>query len=222
MITKSQKVRLGVFLVVAAFLLVVALVVVTAPKFLEKRDRYYIEYADVSVGGLDAGTPVKYHGIRVGRVEDVYVDPEDITKIKVVVSLRKDTPIKTDTEAVIASIGITGLKYIELTGGTKEAEKVEPGGQIAAGQSLFESLSDRSEVILSNIAAFTDEEHRRAFKHTVDSIERLVTQVNALIEENREQFYATARNASVLSESLIQVSGKMERIVAGVNRIVEG
>ena len=229
MITKSQKVRLGVFLVVSAFLLVVSLVVVTAPKFLEKRDQYYIEYADVSVGGLDAGTAVKYHGIRVGRVEDVYVDPEDITKIKVIVSLRRDTPIVTDTEAVIASIGITGLKYIELTGGTKEAEKVEPGGQIAAGHSLFESLSDRAEVmalkldaILGNIAAVTDEEHRRVFKNTVESIERLVSQLNALIEENREQLRVTARNVSVISESLIQVSGKMERMVEGVNRIVEG
>jgi ABC-type transporter Mla subunit MlaD len=215
MITKSQKVRLGVFLIVAAFLLVVALVVVSAPKFLEKRDQYYIEYVDVSVGGLDAGTPVKYHGIRVGRVEDVYVDPEDITKIRVVVSLRKGTPIVTDTEAVIASIGITGLKYIELIGGTKESDKVEPGGRITAGQSLFESLSDRSEVILSNIAAFTDVEHRRAFKHTVDSIERLVTQVNALIEENREQVHTTARNAALISDSLIQVSDHLNRIMAG-------
>ena len=229
MITKSQKIRLGVFLIVAAFLLVVSLIVVSAPKFLEKRDRYYIEYVDVSVGGLEAGTPVKYHGIRVGRVDDVYVDPEDITKVKVMVSLRKDTPIKTDTEAVISSIGITGLKYIELTGGTREAEKVEPGGQIAAGQSLFESLSDRAEVmalkldvILSNIAALTDEEHRRVFKHTVDSIERLVTQLNAVIEENRRQLRVTARNASVISESMIQVSSKMERMVEGVNRIVEG
>jgi len=222
MITKSQKVRLGVFLIVAAFLLVVSLVIVSAPKFLEKRDQYYIEYVDVSVGGLDAGTAVKYHGIRVGRVEDVYVDPEDITKIKVVVSLRRGTPIVTDTEAVIASIGITGLKYIELTGGTKEAEKVEPGGQIAAGQSLFESLSDRSDVILRNIAAFTDEEHRRAFKRTVDSIGRLATQLNALVEENRKQLRATARNVSVISENMIQVSSKMERMIEGVHRIVEG
>ena len=222
MITQSQKLRLGVFLIISALLLVIALVVVSAPKFLEKRDQYYIEYVDVSVGGLDAGTPVKYHGIRVGRVEDVYVDPEDITKIKVVVSLRKGTPIVTDTEAVIASIGITGLKYIELTGGTKESDKVEPGGRITAGQSLFESLSDRAEVmalkldvILKNVSAFTDEEHRRVFKNTIDSIERLVTQVNALIEENREQVHMTTRNAAVISERLIQVSDHLNRIMAG-------
>ena len=222
MITQSQKLRLGVFLIISALLLVIALVVVSAPKFLEKRDQYYIEYVDVSVGGLDAGTPVKYHGIRVGRVEDVYVDPEDITKIKVVVSLRKGTPIVTDTEAVIASIGITGLKYIELTGGTKESDKVEPGGRITAGQSLFESLSDRAEVmalkldvILKNVSAFTDEEHRRVFKNTIDSIERLVTQVNALIEENREQVHVTTRNAAVISERLIQVSDHLNRIMAG-------
>ena len=222
MITQSQKLRLGVFLIISALLLVIALVVVSAPKFLEKRDQYYIEYVDVSVGGLDAGTPVKYHGIRVGRVEDVYVDPEDITKIKVVVSLRKGTPIVTDTEAVIASIGITGLKYIELTGGTKGSDKVEPGGRITAGQSLFESLSDRAEVmalkldvILKNVSAFTDEEHRRVFKNTIDSIERLVTQVNALIEENREQVHVTTRNAAVISERLIQVSDHLNRIMAG-------
>lgn len=222
MITKTQKVRLGVFLIVSAFLLVVALVIVSAPKFFEKRDQYYIEYVDVSVGGLDAGTPVKYHGIRVGRVEDVYVNPEDITRIRVEVSLRKDTPIKTDTEAVIASIGITGLKYIELTGGTKESDKVEPGGRIATGKSLFSSLSDQAEVmalkldtILGNVAALTDGEHRRVYKNTLASIEQLVVQVNALIEDNREQLHTTARNAAAISERLIQVSDHLNRIMAG-------
>ncbi|MFH1007660.1 MAG: MlaD family protein [Candidatus Latescibacterota bacterium] len=222
MITQSQKVRLGIFLIVSAILLAGSFVIVSAPKFLEKQDEYYIEYVDVSVGGLDAGTTVKYHGIRVGRVEDVYVDPGDITKIRVVVSLRKGTPIKADTEAVIASIGITGLKYIELTAGTTESDRVAPGGQIATGRSLFSSLSDQAEVmalqletIFENVAELTDEEHRRAFVNTVESIGQMVAQGNALIAENREQVRVTAHNATVISESLIEVAANLNRIVEG-------
>ena len=42
--------------------------------------------------------------------------------VRVDVALRKNTPVKTDTRASLSLKGITGVVYIELTGGSPEAK----------------------------------------------------------------------------------------------------
>ena len=107
MVTAAQRIRLGIFLAVAATLLVITLGVVAGSKLLERRDQYSIRYRDISVGGLETGADVKYSGIRVGRVDDIRIDPADVTAVIVDISVREGTPIKEDSEASIVTMGIT-------------------------------------------------------------------------------------------------------------------
>src|SRR5438045_3003364 len=62
---------------------------------------YRIHFAD-SVSGLTVGDPVKFHGVDVGTVKTMIVDPENPRRVRVDVRLRKDTPVKTDTRASLA------------------------------------------------------------------------------------------------------------------------
>ena len=223
MITKAQKTRLAIFLIVSTFVLLILLAVVAGTRFMEDRDEYLIEYADVSVGGLEVGTQVKYHGIKVGRVEDVYVDPEDITKVVVRVSLRKGTPVKTDTRAVVSGIGITGLKYIELSGGTQGAERVEPGGKILPGPSFAEEteqMLDKLDRTLENLVALTSEGTRTSLRHMLISMDSLMVRVIDLIEANRDAVRITSENVARVSEDLVRISAKAEDSVDQVHRIV--
>ena len=224
MITRAQKIRLGIFLLAATVLLLGLLVLVVGTKFMEDWDEYLIEYDDVSVAGLSVGTQVKYYGIKVGRVEDVYIAPEDITKIVVQISLRKDTPIKTDTKAVVAGIGITGLKYIELTGGTKQAERVKPGGKILAGTSFTEEteeMLDKLDRILANLVDFTSEDTRAVVRRTITSTDSLLIGIIDLIETNRDEIRMTSKNVVHVSEDLIRISAKAENSVDRVYQIVQ-
>lgn len=223
MITKAQKTRLAIFLIVSTFVLLILLSVVAGTRFMEERDEYLIEYADVSVGGLEVGTQVKYHGIKVGRVEDVYVDPEDITKVVVRVSLRKGTPVKTDTRAVVSGIGITGLKYIELSGGTQGAERVRPGGTILPGPSFAEEteqMLDKLDRTLENLVALTSEGTRTSLRHMLISMDSLMVRVIDLIEANRDAVRITSENVARVSEDLVRISAKAEDSVDQVHRIV--
>ena len=82
---------------------------------------YRIHFVE-SVSGLTLGDPVKFHGVDVGTVKSMILDPEDPRRVQVDVGLRKDTPVKTDTKASLKLKGITGVVFIELNGGGANAK----------------------------------------------------------------------------------------------------
>ena len=77
---------------------------------------YRIRFTE-SVSGLALGESVKFHGVDVGTVKSLALDPTDPRLVNVAVSLRKDAPVKTDTKAMLKLKGITGGVFIELNGG---------------------------------------------------------------------------------------------------------
>jgi phospholipid/cholesterol/gamma-HCH transport system substrate-binding protein/paraquat-inducible protein B len=69
MSTKANYFKIGVFVVVAAGLLVASIVAFAMPRMHEPM---YIEtYMDESVAGLNVGSKIAYRGVDVGRVENI-------------------------------------------------------------------------------------------------------------------------------------------------------
>ena len=93
---------------------------------------YRIHFAE-SVSGLSLGDAVKFHGVDVGTVKTLAIDNADPSLVQVDVSLRKDTPVKTDTKASLKLKGITGTLFVELNGAGVDAKNLveaTPAGQI--------------------------------------------------------------------------------------------
>ena len=101
-----------------------------------------------SVSGLKMGEPVKLNGVDVGAVKAMSLDPKDPRRVLVDLSVRKDAPIKKDARATLRMKGITGIMFVELTGGTPEAQRLvdaTPAGQIPeipADKSTLANLFD--------------------------------------------------------------------------------
>ncbi len=195
MVSRSQKIRLGIFLTVATFLLLLSIVLISGNQFLKKKATYYIRYKNISLTGLELGSAVKYRGIRIGRIEDIYIDEKDITSIIVEITIEPKVPIKEDTEAIITLIGITGLKMIELQGGTNESKKLPPESFINAGQSLVETITGRAEIItqkleiiLNNLATFTEPGRRDQIFRLVDNTSHTLNNFRTLLDTNQTRF----------------------------------
>lgn len=136
---------------------------------------YRIDFPD-SVSGLSVGDPVKFRGVDVGTVESMIIAPEDARLVRVHVSLRKDTPVKTDTRASLALKGLTGVVFIELSGGDPEAKTLlavtpqnkvpeipsEKAGlkamldQLPQIVSKFSKIEDQVKKVVSNADALTE------------------------------------------------------------------
>ncbi|MEI6984633.1 MAG: MlaD family protein [Rhodospirillaceae bacterium] len=108
----------------------------------EKRPPYFIHF-DGSVTGLKEGSPVRYRGILVGTVSEIGIDPADVERVRVKVSLSATTPIKTDAIASLEMFGLTGSAYIQISGGSRNAPLVERrSGEIPVIASKTSGLSE--------------------------------------------------------------------------------
>lgn len=237
-ITRAQKVRLGIFVAAGLTVLVGGLVVLAGLRLGQRRDRYQIRYqeAAVSLSGLEIGAPVKYSGIRVGRVDAVRIDPKDVGVIIVEISLDHGTPVAEDERADLGSQGITGLKYVELSRGSSKARVREPGEDIPPGQSAFDALTTqagdiarKAEIVLDRVANLTGEDMKQRVIKVLDRTDQLLATVNALVDENRaalktlaEKLSDTAAQADALASQLSGAARRASTLLDETTGLVKG
>lgn len=211
-VTRAQKARLGIFLVISGGALVALLLIITGTKIFEKRDFYDVRYWDISVSGLEVGAQVKYHGVRVGRVEEIYIDPQEVETIVVKLSLQRGTPVKNDVKAIITALSLTGLKIIELEGGSTEADLIPPGSEIPAGESPLqmitgraEAVSEKLEMVLTNLMNLTGGENQQRFLLMLDNTTQVLADVHNILQDNRAPIANTVSNLEFASEEIMKV-----------------
>ncbi|NOZ60860.1 MAG: MCE family protein [Calditrichaeota bacterium] len=217
MVSRSQKIRLGIFLTTAIIILVVAIGIITGSRLLKKQAVYYIRFKDVSLTGLEVGSSVKYRGIRIGRVDNIYIDPDDIASVIVKMNLNPKVPIKENTEAILTFIGITGLKMIELRGGTNEAKDLPPESFIKPGQSVVETITGRAEIIaekleliLNNLANFTAAGNREKFLGLIENTSRALNNFATLLDTNQTHLNNIIANFD-------DISGNLDTLIVSAN-----
>lgn len=227
MATKSQKIRLGIFISVTSAIGLIILVALTGQKIFEKRDTYFVKYSNISVQGLEVGSQVKFNGISVGRVERIEIDKKDVGAVIMELSLEEGIPVKKDTEATLVSLGITGLKIIELQGGTNESEFLEQNGFIAPGQSLFDEISGKAEVItekiesvLNNFVQMTNERNRENIGTLIEQSASAMSNLNNLISTNQLLIENSLENMNELSANLNKTAISLDKTIQSLNQVL--
>lgn len=211
--TQSQKARLGVFVSFSVALLILILLAVGGSKLLSERKVYFIAYDNMSVGGLEIGAAVKYLGLRIGRVEDISIDPKRISRIIVKISVKENVAIKEDVKAVISYVGITGLKLIELTGGSNSASNLQEGSYIPTGKSMAESITGKAEVIgakaeklINNLLDITGGENKENLKMMIKQLTNVLSNFNILLSKNQQHFHGTMQNIESFSKEAVLIA----------------
>jgi phospholipid/cholesterol/gamma-HCH transport system substrate-binding protein len=114
---------------------------------------YYKVYLTESVAGLAPEASVKFHGVDMGKVQSIRINPHNSEEVELVLKMKRETPIKTNSFAILKFYGITGLAYIEIEGGTKEAPLVVTSEKNMATIPTSPSLIKRLDESLSSVAA---------------------------------------------------------------------
>jgi len=208
MISRAQKVRLGLFVVVCAIALIALLVGVLGSVLWAERDSYTVHY-DISVSGLEIGAPVKYNGVRMGRVESITIDPKQVSRTVVTLSLQSRTPIKENTRAILNVQGITGLRFIELVGGTSDAPIKERGGEILPGTSVVdkltgqaENLTGQAELLIAQLLDLTGDKNREQVAGILDKSNKVLADLDRLVVESHTSLKNLLEVLSVASSAL--------------------
>ncbi len=110
-----------------------------------------------SVAGLNVDAPVKYLGVDVGKVSRIQIDPRNSQQVRLHFLIDRGTPIKQDSLAVLKTQGLTGIAYIELSGGSAGSKPLLAGADGVAPTIPFKlSLGARLENVLTNVLANVD------------------------------------------------------------------
>ena len=210
-----------------AVLVAVVLWLASGGAFQKKYD-LYLAIEDESVAGLNLNAPVKYNGVDVGKVRDIRLDPANPERVILLFAIERGTPIKEDTVAVLKTQGLTGIAYVELSGGTRNAPALGThAGNAYPVIRTKPSLSARLENVLTNVLAKLDstsnnlnailsDDNRVALKSALADIAILARTVAArkdTIDTGIAQAERTFKNAAQVSARLsAQLPPVMDRI----------
>lgn len=105
----------GLFMTAGLALATVAIIWLGMTSFMHKGE-IFVTYFDESVQGLGVDSPVKYRGVPVGRVKSIRIAPDShlIEVIIVIDDKHANVDRFADSEASLASAGITGIMFVEI------------------------------------------------------------------------------------------------------------
>ena len=231
----TNRWKLGAFVVGSVLVGLAAAVVLTA-QTMQVVTVTYASYFDEAVTGLEVGSPVRYRGVKIGKVSAIDVAP-DRRHVEIIYSLGvkalnrlglagtsrgKETRILVppDLRVQLASTGLTGTKYLQIdffhTGGTAPPVLPfpVPENYIPAIPSTMKNLEDA-------VVRAVD-----MMPHLAEELGGMVARVNVILDDvNRRglpnKLAATLEGASValakMKRALDRLDGS-EGLFASVQR----
>ena len=196
---KTKYVLMGLFVVALTFTFIAGVLWLSAGT--AGRDyRAYLAYMQESVSGLSRDNAVKYQGVDVGRVREIGFDPARVGEVRLLLQIEAGTPIREDTVATLETQGLTGLAFINLTGGSAESPLLQarPGEAYPVIQSRHSTWGRLDRAVEELVSEMTD-------------VSRLFKVL--LREENQEKFTRTLQYLEQLTGSLAGRSDSMATAV---------
>ncbi|MHB8310635.1 MAG: MlaD family protein, partial [Metallibacterium sp.] len=152
--TRAHHVLIGAF-TLAVLLGALLFVLWLGKSSVDHAYAYYDVVFNESVTGLSNGGMVQYNGIKVGQVADLKLDPHDPRKVIARIQVAGDTPVKLDTGAKLGLLGLTGVAFIQLTGGSPDSPRLRGHDGhipvIVAQNSELSKLLNSGEDIATNV-----------------------------------------------------------------------
>ena len=214
--TRANHVLIGLFTIIVAILAV--LFALWAANWQSNRnwDNYDIIFTE-AVTGLSTGGIVQYNGINVGEVRRLSLDPKDPRKVIARIRLSSDTPVKVDTKAKLAFVGLTGVAQIQLTGGLPESPRLEgtpdrPVPVIQTEPSALQNIALAAGDIAERVRLILSDENIERIGKTLDDVNQL-TSTLAGEKQDIAVLIANLRAASTeINATMKQVQGSLDTV----------
>jgi phospholipid/cholesterol/gamma-HCH transport system substrate-binding protein len=158
------------------------------------RANYHVQFQG-PVPGLLVGAGVLFNGIRVGEVTQIGLAADNPRFVNATISVASTTPVRTDTKVGLDFQGLTGVPVVTLEGGMTVAKAGEPVTLIAeagAGQSMTQAARDA------------------------------LRRVDTVLEDNSGPLKDTIANLKTFSDGLARNTGKIDGILAGLEKMTGG
>jgi len=195
---RRTEIRAGVFLLLSFVILAVMAFAVSDIQslFRKKKDvKVLFTFSD----GIEKNAPVRFSGLKIGKVRHIRVATEQEDRIELVLSVYSDTVIKQDTKAAIKTLGLVGGKYVELTGGSPQSRPLKPGEVLRGEETL--KLEDLTKAALEVVA----------------KLRNIANNLNSILGDP-----ATAKSLKATVQNLQEVSSNIKVMTASKDEVAQG
>lgn len=179
---------------------------------------------DTPIEGLDKGSDVRYMGIKVGEVSDVYIVPDNPALIGVTIRVQAKTPVTTATLATLRLQGLTGQPFINLGQKAQSPRDASPltaaDGQLAVIptqpsdlDALLKQLPDL-EMKLGNLLDAANDllnpQNRTHVSQILQKVDTAANELPALMQH-------LAQTTQQLNGLIVQATNTLKHMEKGVN-----
>ena len=213
--SKINFFKIGIFIIIFSVLLMMAIFWLGKYGFEKKKFDEYSIYFKESVSGLNVGSAIKYKGFEVGNVGEIKLNPNNSEEIQIDITIKKGTPIKEDNYAVLGNLGITGLKYIELKGGSNNSNLLkedENGFKIISSKTsdlttLVDSTTDLTNeltLVLAQMKKLLADENIKTISQILDKTQNSMSNVEQFsnyLVSNEKKLDELLKNINILTKN---------------------
>jgi phospholipid/cholesterol/gamma-HCH transport system substrate-binding protein len=230
---KTEQTLVGLFVLVAAGLLLVAVFAINGA-FGSTGKTYHAHFQ--FAGGLEPGATVRYSGgPKIGRVESLRIDPQDASLIDLTFTVQRDVVVKADSKVKIMSLSPLGDNHLELYPGSPQAPAALAGALLPSdkyvdfnalteqinnmapkAQDLIQSLDARAtelKVTLDRVNDLLNAQNRANLSATLE-------QARGLIADSRPQVKSALQNVNDLSQKLQPLIADLRKTSAQANDVL--
>lgn len=181
----------GAFVILLISATVLAIIWLSAGFSFDVYDTYKV-YMDESVSGLTVDSPVEFNGVQVGKVTKIKIDLKNPKLVRVLLSVKRNTPITRSTIAMLATRGITGYVYFSLVDkGVDHSPLTIQSGEKYPIIPMQPSIFTRLDKALTQIS--------NSFVHIDDALTNLLDRDN--LQMLKEILYSMRRVANTLANN---------------------
>ncbi|MCC6963427.1 MAG: MCE family protein [candidate division Zixibacteria bacterium] len=195
----TREVKVGLTIILASLFLVIAVFTIGDQEGVWK-SKYQLRLKYDDVIGLLPGSPVRLSGLRVGTVKEIYFSETDPGRLEVKLSIDKSVQrfIRSDSRALIGTMGLLGDKTIEISSGSDTARVLNEDEYLLPGRSSsIEAIIAEGGQAVENI--------REASRHAKEIIEKINNGTGSLgLFVNDPNVYFDLDKLLVLTERLTQ------------------
>jgi phospholipid/cholesterol/gamma-HCH transport system substrate-binding protein len=213
--TKINFFKIGLFIIALVTSLLILIFWLGKFGFEKKKFDEYQIYFKESISGLNIGSSIKYKGFEVGNVNEIKLNPLNSEEIQLNIVIKKGTPIKEDNYAILGNLGITGLKYIELKGGSNDSkllQKDENGFRIISSKTsdlttLVDSTTDLTNeltLVLAQMKKLLADENIKTISEILGKTQNSMTNVEQFslyLVNNEKKIDELIKNINILAKN---------------------
>jgi len=223
---KVNYALVGAFVLILGAMLIAGILWIASGGINQQKYDTYLAIENESVAGLSTNALVKYNGVDVGRVSDISLDPIYPQRVRLELLIAHGTLIKEDTLATLKTQGLTGIAYVELSGGdTNSPILVAKGNAPYPEIKTIPSLSTRLENLLSSVVGKLDHlsgsfdginspQNVKAFSSALSDI----AAVSHTIALRKDSLDAGMKSAANTFANTDQASKKLESLIVSVEK----